>query len=1027
MQKPTLQFHTFLMIILICLIAPAFSNDIEYLFPVPGSSCVPAGTEILVRFKEVQPAELANLSEFISVTGSQSGAVKGTTTVLGDAKTIRFLPTIPFRLGETVTFQLEPIAENETSPFLLKQSTFQVYGFEDEPEEFSLNKNIDETRPIFDYSVKNIKSSDPVVINGVSVPANFPWLNIMAHDNPCQDYLFLNHGEVQGEKYNLILDSNGDPVWYRIVPDDRRDFKVFDNGHIGSLVRQGYPFGLGYVVTDQNFVVIDSFYVNWNGYRTDQHELQIMQDGSWYMIGIKNYKVDMSKIVAGGQSNATVSESAIFGFPAGSKTPNFIWRAFDHMDIEDTFMPGENVLTSNNIRFPHMNAIDIDEDGHILLSSRHASEVTKINRQTGEIIWRLGGENNQFTFINDPLQGPENQHDIRAVGNGRYTVFDNGKEHNPSIARGVEWELDTENMTATLTWEYRQENGKYSTHMGSHQRLSNGNRLINWAVGSTGILTTEVRPDGSKAFEFAYEDRSNCYRVFKFPWHGKVGAPYLVVEVYTDAITLIFNKFGDPDVDHYKIYAGQNIHPNTVIATTDQPFIHIDDEITVNTTYYFRVTAVDKNGQESGFSNEEHVVVQLPEPEVNLIKNGDFATGFANWEFNQGDANASYEITNSKELHFIIQNGGANASDISAKSSNLSLIRDVAYVFEFDAYADTPRPVFFDIQKKSEPFTNFSQIGGTALTRNNQHFRYEFSMPQSENAAAVVLSVGGNDTDVYVDNISLTRYVPEHDITDLRSTTIQGSNEHLPWISATEGGGSPPGEEVPMLIDNNINTKYLVRAKESWVEINTERLSQVTAYSITSANDVPTRDPKTWELQGWDGDAWVTIHSVANNPIWPERFQKKTWTFPNQQWFSRYRLTIHDMNGDSQMLMQMAELEILGKLGESTYIDDESPQRIISTFQLEDNYPNPFNSSTTIKYFCPNKSVVTVNIINILGEQLLSTDITHDVAGYYQFHWDGTGSSGIPQSTGLYFYQFIYRHEQDNDTSIKIGKMLLIK
>ena len=35
--------------------------------------------------------------------------------------------------------------------------------------------------------------------------------------------------------------------------------------------------------------------------------------------------------------------------------------------------------------------------GHLLISSRHMDEVTKIDRQTGEIIWRLGGKNNDFT------------------------------------------------------------------------------------------------------------------------------------------------------------------------------------------------------------------------------------------------------------------------------------------------------------------------------------------------------------------------------------------------------------------------------------------------------------------------------------------------------------------------------------------------------------------------------------------------------------------------------------------------------
>ncbi len=91
----------------------------------------------------------------------------------------------------------------------------------------------------------------------------------------------------------------------------------------------------------------------------------------------------------------------------------------------------------------------MDTDGHILLSSRNTSEVTKINADTGEIIWRLGGTHNQFTYVNDPLNGPRNQHAIRPLGNNRYTLFDNGNGHSPQVSRAVEYELNPTTMTAT--------------------------------------------------------------------------------------------------------------------------------------------------------------------------------------------------------------------------------------------------------------------------------------------------------------------------------------------------------------------------------------------------------------------------------------------------------------------------------------------------------------------------------------------------------------------------------------------------
>ena len=74
----------------------------------------------------------------------------------------------------------------------------------------------------------------------------------------------------------------------------------------------------------------------------------------------------------------------------------FQWRAWDHMDVlsQQQFVD----LTSASFDFPHMNSIDVDDDGHILLSSCYTSECTKINRDTGEVIWRLGGTNSTLTL-----------------------------------------------------------------------------------------------------------------------------------------------------------------------------------------------------------------------------------------------------------------------------------------------------------------------------------------------------------------------------------------------------------------------------------------------------------------------------------------------------------------------------------------------------------------------------------------------------------------------------------------------------
>ncbi len=57
--------------------------------------------------------------------------------------------------------------------------------------------------------------------------------------------------------------------------------------------------------------------------------------------------------------------------------------------------------------------------------------------------------------------------------------------------------------------------------------------------------------------------------------------------------------------------------------------------------------------------------------------------------------------------------------------------------------------------------------------------------------------------------------------------------------------------------------------------------TKLTGYTITSANDAPSRIPRTWQLKGWDNktDQWATLHTVKDNPEWDSRFKIKVWTF----------------------------------------------------------------------------------------------------------------------------------------------------
>jgi hypothetical protein len=402
-----------------------------------------------------------------------------------------------------------------------------------------------------------------------------------------------------------------------------------------------------------------------------------------------------------------------------------------------------------------MNAIDTDTDGHILVSGRSTSEITKINRDTGAFIWRLGGNQNQFTFLNDPLSGPRNQHAIRSVGTNHYTLFDNGDQHNPSVSRGVEYQLDPSNLTATIVWQYppTPSSSMYSFYMGDVQRLTNGNTLINWAVGNLPKLT-EVRPDGTKAFEMNWTSGFEAYRTWRCAWHGVASQPYLILEPYPDNLTLIFNQFGDTNVSFYRIYGGPAPHPTTLLATAGETFKSLSN--LTNGLYYFRVTAVNKSGVEGPYSNEENVNVNIVAPGQNMVANGDFSQGTNSWSFNvSGTASASWAIE-SGASHFYVTNGGTTVASVQLLQSGFALVQNRKYVFEFDAWASQPRYIDVKLAQSASPFTDYSKITTPFLTPTKAHFRYVFTMTSpSDFSANMLFNLGSAPVAVYLDNISL--------------------------------------------------------------------------------------------------------------------------------------------------------------------------------------------------------------------------------------------------------------------------------
>jgi hypothetical protein len=90
-------------------------------------------------------------------------------------------------------------------------------------------------------------------------------------------------------------------------------------------------------------------------------------------------------------------------------------------------------------------------------------------------------------------------------------------------------------------------------------------------------------------------------------------------------------------------------------------------------------------------------------------------------------------------------------------------------------------------------------------------------------------------------------------------------------------------------------------------------------------------------------------------------------------------------------------------------------------YALGDNYPNPFNPETTIKYQLPDAVDVRLDIYNVVGQVVRTLVADNQIAGRYIVQWDATDDSGQDLSSGIYFYRLQAGEFQE------VSKMLLLK
>ena len=588
--------------------ANALYAQFAYVFPKNGSvNNFPSPFIILRNGAMMDPSSVG--VEKVTLTGSKSGEVPAHVVLSTDGKTVCITPAVPFAFNEQVTVKvkdgLRTINGEQLSGTEFKFSVRRDMT----PEEKAilteyLATHDDDGNPLVD---PNQQSTYVPYENSAASTRGTPlgFMNIYVNNSPTPGQLFFhrNSGAQPTTSVGIgygIMESNGDSVFYRASTTDGENFRVNLNGSL-TAYRLQENIDTAVIVLDSNYNIVDTIYAGDGPYVT-QHEHLFFPDGTkWFTIYDWQGGWDLSQY--GGSDQATVNVSWIQQLDADNNVI-YQWRSDEHFVITDAAF--DISLLTQTVDPWHVNALVIEPDGKIIASFRNMDEVTKIDPVLDDVIWRWGGENNEFTVTGDPDGKFSHQHHVQRLPNGNILMFDNGNLHTTPISKPKEYVLDENAKTANCIWFYThpQVNGfnMFTKNQGSVVRLSNGNTLIGYGLPNIQGLPngTEIDVNKNIIWEWRFKDSTEyTYRLYKYDWNTNVGIADLDVsqnmEVFPNPGNGLFTlEFNAPVAEKVTIEVvnllGQTVYSNTEFFGTGKQSTELDLSELDKGFYFIQVT-----------------------------------------------------------------------------------------------------------------------------------------------------------------------------------------------------------------------------------------------------------------------------------------------------------------------------------------------------------------------------------------------------------------------------------------------------
>jgi Arylsulfotransferase (ASST) len=471
--------------------------------PQPGSRAASAQTQI--SFLGIPARDL----RVLSVVGSRTGAHGGRLLAYSQGNGASFVPSRPFAEGERVSVHARARIGRAVRPLV---DDFAIAGQD------AISSTPETIHPGGPSDVQGFRSRPDLHPPTVIVTAQSPAAE------PGEEFLAPYSGP--GQAGPMILDSAGGLVWFKALPAHTSATNFQQQEYEGKPVLtwwQGdisvHGFGLGQdVIDDAGYSTIARVKAG-NGVQADLHDFQLTPEGTALMTAYDPILCNLSS--AGGRAYSAVTDAIFQEIDVKTGLVTYEWTSLDHVGLDESYEQASKATTSSPYDFFHINSIDRERTGGLLISARNTWAIYEIDSRSGQILWRLGGRRSSFAL--GPGTGTAWQHDPRQLADGSISLFDNGAS--PTVhsqSRGIVLSLNTQHRTATLVRQFTHASPLLAESQGNMQALANGDWFIGWGQVPD---FSEFSAAGQLLFDAHFPPHTQSYRGFRFAWVGTPAHP----------------------------------------------------------------------------------------------------------------------------------------------------------------------------------------------------------------------------------------------------------------------------------------------------------------------------------------------------------------------------------------------------------------------------------------------------------------------------------------------------------------------